>query len=620
MSVSPLNSFIRASDALIAFGAMFSNFDEEIHTVYTLEIQSQELKTLWGKVKTTYNECLNSLESEEFDVAAAKYKATYTAYIQCGGSIHEFKSALKSNESPTVNSNSGNTDHNLALPPCDIDSFRGDYVSWPAFGDLFTAIFINSSRLSNIERLCHLIRKTEGEAKEIVSKYPLVNASFELAWRDLKEAYENPRMLVHNQLKVIFGLPFLDKESITALKTLQRGINSCLSALSIYKVPTDNWDPIIIFMCIQRLPRSTVILWEQGVKNKTVLSTWKDFDNFLTERIQTLQCLQDLKGTNSTDVDSSVHSNSSTITKPSCILCPNQSHYLRNCRRFKNLSVSDRISTVNDYNCCTNCLSRTHKVRSCTINNNCFICNNRHHSMLHLQHTDNSIFERPTVSTERNSSEVLRPTNSHTRQSHTSNNVTSNPQVFHTRQNQSVLLGTAMVNIIHNSHKYQVRALIDSGSECSFISERLRKILKLPTHSSNSNVSGVNNVVFGVSKFCPLEISSDLDSSIKLSTNAFVLPEITGNLPSTSVNVDIGKLLQNLCLADSNLFTSRPVDILIGADLYPRIILPEIQQNVLGSLLAQRTIFGWILTGPANPRDFETYIDNLTYSTWSNAF
>ncbi|XP_046808908.1 uncharacterized protein LOC124420372 [Lucilia cuprina] len=166
--------------------------------------------------------------------------------------------------------------------------------------------------LSNIERLCHLIRITESEAKTIVSRYPLNNNSFELAWRDLRNAYENPRMLVHNQLKLLFSLPVFDKESITALKTLQCGIDSFLTALSIYNVPTDNWDPIIVFMCIRRLPSSTIILWEQGIKDKLSLSSWKDLDNFLKERILTLQCLQEIKGTNSTNMESSLQSHNSS--------------------------------------------------------------------------------------------------------------------------------------------------------------------------------------------------------------------------------------------------------------------------------------------------------------------
>ncbi|XP_075162957.1 uncharacterized protein LOC142235581 [Haematobia irritans] len=56
--------------------------------------------------------------------------------------------------------------------------------------------------------------------------------------------------------------------------------------------------------------------------------------------------------------------------------------------------------------------------------------------------------------------------------------------------------------------------------------------------------------------------------------------------------------MPNLRLADPNLFVCRPVDLLLGADLYPKIVLEGTRTNILGSLLAQNTVFGWVLTGP----------------------
>ena len=341
MSISPLHKFIRASDALVAFEANFNDIKEEVHMVFGLELHGSELKLLWDKVKVTYEQCLDYLntsddvEPDDVDATSSKYKTTYNAYISCLSRIHEklhiYASTNKSSDSPIMNQNMNEgSGHNLTLPPCDVDMFEGDYLSWPAFRDLFTALYINSSRLSNIEKLYHLIRKTSGEAKEIVSKYPLSNLGFELAWTNLKAAYENPRMLVNNQLKLLFNLPVLEKETYDGLKNLQRGINSCLSALSIYKVSTENWDPIIIFICVQRLPDCTVTLWEQSIRDKFVLSVWKDFDAFLTERIQTLECLRDIREAPQTKKPSAQKikfHHSASNSSNACILCKNQVHF-----------------------------------------------------------------------------------------------------------------------------------------------------------------------------------------------------------------------------------------------------------------------------------------------------
>lgn len=58
--------------------------------------------------------------------------------------------------------------------------------------------FILATRAT--ERLCHLIRKTECEAEDIVFKSPLSNEGFDVAWRDFKMVYQNPRMLVNYYL------------------------------------------------------------------------------------------------------------------------------------------------------------------------------------------------------------------------------------------------------------------------------------------------------------------------------------------------------------------------------------------------------------------------------------
>jgi hypothetical protein len=54
--------------------------------------------------------------------------------------------------------------------------------------------------------------------------------------------------------------------------------------------------------------------------------------------------------------------------------------------------------------------------------------------------------------------------------------------------------------------------------------------------------------------------------------------------------------------------------MLIGGDLYPLIIRPGVKSQILGSLLAQETVFGWILTGSVKSTvpEYHTVAVNLT--------
>ncbi|XP_061389843.1 uncharacterized protein LOC133325030 [Musca vetustissima] len=517
--------------------------------------------------------------------------------------------------------------HNLVLPPCDTDVFEGDFLSWPTFRDLFSAVYINNARLSDIERLCHLTRNTRGEAREIVSKFPLTNRSFALAWNALKATYDNPRLLIHNQFKILFALPVLEVETSSGLKQIQRGINGCLSAMSIYDVRTDNWDPFLVFICLQRLPKITQTLWEQSVKDKSSVSLWEDLDRFLTERIQTLMCLHGMRGNDSvkksnvnkfqTHVSQTrPYRNSPPSPKNECILCPQQSHQLFECPRFKSMSLSARFSTVKRRRLCVNCLRRGHEVKTCISQHRCSKCRRSHHTLLHRSGTspNNSISSVGSVNRNPTNSPNPVPINP----SVPSTSTSASRQVFHTAQNKSVLLGTAIAHVVHCGVSYPARALIDPASESSFLTQGLQNRLKLPVSSTDVTVSGVNCAISAnSSKICSLQIGSRCDPSVVLETRAVVLPSISGNLPSFNVSSDFRAQMPNIRLADDDLFNSRPVELLLGADLYPKIMLEGCQSILSGTLLAQNSIFGWLVTGPipsSEIRAFATLVARKNYS------
>lgn len=121
------------------------------------------------------------------------------------------------------------------------------------------------------------------------------------------------------------------------------------------------------------------------------------------------------------------------------------------------------------------------------------LCKKPHHALLHRDAATNvssttNIYAASTTShTTENSCQASVPTALDQDHS-TSANVYSavNRQTFHVSQNPAVILGTAMVNILHNGVSYHARALIDPASEANFISQRVQTHLKLPVHSTNA--------------------------------------------------------------------------------------------------------------------------------------
>ncbi|XP_067639341.1 uncharacterized protein [Eurosta solidaginis] len=607
-----LNFFTRCSDQVVRFNAEYDESTLKEHPVASLDILKAEVLDIWSRTKEAYEKCLYSLtDQDELEAVKAKQSATFKDYMSCSARITECiqKATVVPIQAPSQTlSQVANSSNSLRLPPCDTDIFHGDYVSWPSFRDLFTAIYINNGRLSDVEKLFHLLKKTSGEANEIVSKAPLTNLGFNMAWSNLKAAYENKRVLINSHLKVLFSLPVIRTESASALKELQRSINGCLSAMKMHEVNIENWDPILIFICSNHLPETTLAHWEQSLVDKTAIPKWSQMDSFLTMRYRTLESIVDVKcSAASTNQQQKISSQShnpanpkkvalaTKVTSSNCILCPKQQHPLRLCTKFSALAVNDRFAQVKKHNCCLNCLGKGHSLKDCKSSYSCSKCKSRHHTLLHRVPSNTQPSKDSTVAT---ASQAF-----HTNLQSTPSNRNSSPdeETLKSSSLSSALLGTAMVHICHLGSTYVARALIDSAAEASFISERLRKLLKLPCSKTNAVISGLNQKVCNnSSKSCSFVLGSPRDPNLLIEATAYVLPKITGNLPSTSINEEILEQIPKVTLADPNFLQSSPVDVLIGGDLYPKVMLDGVKRNVHKNLLSQETVFGWIITGASS--------------------
>ncbi|XP_073841414.1 uncharacterized protein [Musca autumnalis] len=492
-----LDSFIRNADQLVAFNAGVADGTIPLTSAQLLKMHISEFKALWERAKSSFEQFMTERASEEGeeedgdeevaserDTFQAKYNSTYVTYCTCLAKLSELlegfqpPSVPKTSESPSLPSSSPVQDHghSFRLPPCDTEVFNGDYMSWPTFRDMFTAVYIKNSSLSPVERLFHLTQKTRGEARDIVQRSPLTNPGFQLAWQNLCARFENKRILVNGQLKVLFNLPFIKAESASALKSMQRDINSCIAAL--------------------------------------------------------------------------------------------------------------------------NCFSKTHHVRNCASKNNCFECQKRHNTMLHdsSEHSRHSnLSSNPNNNSALSTSSVPFTPNS-VQSTNSGNGVI---QSCFTTSSRGVLLGTALVNVIHLGVSYQARVLLDSGSQGTFVSEKFFNKLKLPYQRTNMQISGLNNTTAAsVRKLCSILLCSRFEKTVQVSVQAFVVPQLSGNLPSQTLPTSLFSRLPNIKLADPHFHKSSTIDLLVGGDFIPEIMRSGVMHNLCESLMGHETIFGWILTGP----------------------
>lgn len=261
------------------------------------------------------------------------------------------------------------------------------------------------------------------------------------------------------------------------------------------------------------------------------------------------------------------------------------------------MSPKLRFDKVKELRYCINCLRSNHTSSKCKSNLYCKICKKRHHSLLHFE-THKT--ESPTMQNNIASSSTFKPlTQSITMHSQASLNT-----------NTTVLLSTAQVYALgDNGNKTIIRCLIDSASQNNLISISCCKKLKLNIIPiSNSYINTVGSIKTPMKGYVSLTIQSRI-SFDKYNITLIVVDNITEKLPTTNINTLSLNYLNNVSLADESWNIPGDIDVILGAQLFPNLLLTGriTPPSNLIAPQALETTLGYILIGevPVN-----TFFDN----------
>lgn len=154
-----------------------------------LNVKIAQLDQNWQMVLETYQAMfLSDSYSNVSESVEQKYSKCSDSYQNCKAQMTEAlelfkpKATVPSTLNPaTAETNSVSSEYFYKFHH-DTQDFYGGYEEWPAFRDMFTAVYIRHPKLTPAQKLYHLRYKTKGQAGIIVKQYPLSDESFELAW------------------------------------------------------------------------------------------------------------------------------------------------------------------------------------------------------------------------------------------------------------------------------------------------------------------------------------------------------------------------------------------------------------------------------------------------------
>jgi hypothetical protein len=154
-----------------------------------------------------------------------------------------------------------------------------------------------------------------------------------------------------------------------------------------------------------------------------------------------------------------------------------------------------------------------------------------------------------------------------------------------------IVLATTVVSVLdYDGNKGQYRALLDSGSEASIVSERFMRHGNFQREYDGTMVAGVGDVNV---ELCRGRIKFQLlidDGKNYIDMEALILKKVTGVLPSTEIDITDFTEYRNLKLADPSFHIPAHVDMILGADVFYIITQPGYKTRVNGFPMMQTRV------------------------------
>ena len=253
---------------------------------------------------------------------------------------------------------------------------------------------------------------------------------------------------------------------------------------------------------------------------------------------------------------------------------------------------------------CFVCLKKGHISKDCRSSRGCYSCWKRHHTSLCRSY-------KPSQQDISQSSQHISPG----RQGHNTAQVT-HPSTQKTNSTESspvlsmyvstrtpVLLQTARAQVFQPdkpSNTMDVRIILDSGSQRSYVENRVRETLELPTEQVETIVIKTFASKERIQVCDVIKLAIKTKDGTNLVLPFLAVPTICEPLSGQPIAIAKERFrhLSNLELADhGSVKGSLEINILIGADHYWKFVTGKVTHGTTGPT-AIHTVLGWVLSGP----------------------
>ena len=502
----------------------------------------------------------------------------------------------------------------LRMKPISIKPFNGNPQEFARFYARFISLEEDNC-FTNKELLQLLLDSVDGKAEQALQGfYPGTNYYYE-AMDVLKKRFGDRTQVITATETKLREHPRVDKRNPVSLRSLTDTIAAVIATYRSLDLHAELISGSNVIHVTEKLPMDMRIKWERDTLSKNERATLEDLHQWLDKETSILEKIHAYKQEKPTEQDTKRRSTMVTeVELPLCALHQNSRHHTRECEKFKATSPKEREEIIKTKKLCWMCLKPRHG--KCSYRTTCETCQGKHHTLAH----DNVI-------TYRNSK---KETPQDTNQGHT-DKAKPNHHSYPAKQPTKAKASLPLVNVIVKGPKAtkKTTALIDTGSDTTFMTKGLSKSLGFTGPEEIITLSGINNtiqekvIILNDVKITPAKGKA---SRRKQYTMQNVLARDNNKFPKLNSNTDWSKEknkyphLQDLPLQN----TPGDAEMIIGCDQGYLIRPFRVREDGQNNPIAIDTRLGWMVfssnTTPSQNSTYESYSASTTTNQLDQQF
>ena len=541
---------------------------------------------------------LHHMELDESDELFKLQDDLESQVFDCSVNI---KKLLYSDSSPPEAPSAPVEGKGVKLPKLDVPTFDGNILHWQSFWDQFRVSVHDRAHLSDAEKLVYLQQSLKGaSAKGTIEGLSRSGDCYTEAIECLKARYNRPRLIHQTHVRMIIEAPPIKEGNGKELRRLHDTVQQHLRALKAMGCEAPG--PFITSVLELKLDQNTMFEWHKHSQEHVDVPHYNELLDFINLRAQASESLPITQKRQPHSQKPVTSFTANATPSPNCVVCKTEKHPLYACSWFKLLSHDQKLSTVRTNGLCMNCLKPGHFLKQCKSLHHCKTCQKPHHTLLHVESSPSSNTPPTNPSVPHQNTP---PTNLPLKVPRVSSNTAAG------LTSHSLLMTCRVFIQTPDGSTVSVRALLDSASSASFVSERLVKSLCLPRLHQTTTISGVAGLRrSSLNALTNLSILSS-QATRKFNITAIVVPRVTCDLPVHPVSFgSTWNHLKDLPLADPSFGRPGRIDLLLGVDIFTAALLNGRRVGPPGTPTAFETVFGWVLAGSTGQLAPETFVNS----------